>query len=271
MLFVFFLLFISATDGIEPDENNNNQDPNVDPNHMGADDNYDTNMDEKYRIYRDDDLDSNYNCTGKNVIKVDEACECAPGYIYGDPYTNTGCWNCSIPCHENAFCEKQDHCECFSGYVGDGIKKCDSILPILVSFEPKRGNPNGGTKVKVVFESKVNNDVKAVFCRFGLQVVEARSVKENKAVCVSPKANSQEEYYAPFAISFDQEYWSLEKSAFIYYVETSGGFNAILIVFVFMGMIVGVIVTVVYKMNRHVKGYDRDERVPFLNKAHSSV
>jgi hypothetical protein len=209
-------------------------------------------------------------CPGPNSFRnIYGYCDCVDDFPYGEPDTALGCWKCEPFCHGFATCKHPGICECEPHYRGNGIDKCEPILPQILSIAPIEGFSDVPTRVNVsyLFEGQHDARLKLVaYCRFGLIPVTAERVTDTMIQCVAPARPPQQ---VIVAISFDSTHWSREHFPFSYKKKFELG-KFCLIAVAYAAVVAGIggfIWRVV--ANTSPRGGDgrREERQPFIEPA----
>jgi hypothetical protein len=217
------------------------------------------------------DVDGREPCPGPNTFRNAYGfCSCLNDFPYGEPDTEKGCWKCDPFCHAFAACLYPGLCQCEPRYHGNGVDRCDPILPQILSISPKEGYSEEQTTVNVSYAFDVQGDTerKAAYCRFGLIYHTAEVVTASYIQCVAPPRPPQQ---VNLAISFDAVHWSTDHFLFLYKQKFDvAKFLPIAAVYLLcVAGFIGFIWFVFGKQRRAPAPDTRDEMQPFVSPVNS--
>ena len=208
-------------------------------------------------------------CIGKNTfIDSDGLCACLPNFLFGDPYSENGCFNCNKSCHINGECVDTDICKCKAGYLGDGETVCVPRFPLPLSIIPKNCSIKGNEEIVIELENETKN-VQHIFCKFGTTMVLGVMITNKTLSCVAPIG---EKGKVEVKVSDDYNDWNLPGIAFEYinndqyiYIEHMAAIGACIII-VFL-----VVTTINLLTNKSDHPIVSDEDMPLIKNKNSDL
>jgi hypothetical protein len=158
---------------------------------------------------------------------------------------------------------------CDDHFVGDGVLRCEAILPKILDIRPLFGYSEDATEVNITFVYDEPEVPKTAFCRFGLASVTAASVTKGLIRCVAPTGPPQS---LKVAISFDGTHWSVEHFSFVT-VRKFHITDWIPIGSAYFGIVALLVVFAVsaFRGKKEEPKGDEEERVPFLNQGQNDA
>ena len=206
-------------------------------------------------------------CKGPNSkIDINGNCVCRKAFPFGDPTSEEGCYGCSISCHHNAECVKQDVCVCKKNYIGDGVNDCSRPMIKIKKYYPDRCDDESN-KIYFDIEKSVNFVPDEVFCRFGSYVSEGTMINSTMVRCMCPDLRSG---IVIGGVSYDKEQWSLPKALIEFQQQENDDQFFFSLFFFLMLLILALIYVLSLIWLRHRTGQfrsDSEEVLP-LNKWH---
>ena len=150
-------------------------------------------------------------CIGNHTVRSSSGeCECEPGFPFGDPDSEIGCFRCVKPCSDGSICVKMDVCACKPGYQQVG-PRCVPHFPLPSNVSPSGGVFSGGYPVLVRLSAPSN--VSQVFCRFGDVIVAGRMRNNLTIQCNAPAGRPGA---CELRVSSDANNWNLPGIPFEY-------------------------------------------------------
>jgi hypothetical protein len=197
-------------------------------------------------------------------------CACLPEYPFGSGEDENGCWKCDETCHAQATCVSPGRCQCLDNYEGDGVSRCDAIVPQLVALSPTTGYSDAGTWVHISFIHTAKNwewQKNSAVCKFGSYAVSAVNVTDSTLECRAPPHHPA---IVDVAISMDGNAWSKEKFTFVY--RTQFNVLSILPIVLLYAAVILAIATVIWKLigRRAEKEAAEEEQQAFLTRRKKS-
>ena len=138
---------------------------------------------------------------GENAEFVNNQCECKEGFLYGDPRSELGCYNCKDKCSSYADCIYPGHCECSALYTGNGTF-CKFNTPSITSVKEV-----GDSLLLVSIYYPSDQPLTMGFCKFGDIVVQGKNVSSTQMYCKIPQ-NIPE--HCVFKISENTDEWTTD-------------------------------------------------------------
>lgn len=155
-------------------------------------------------------------CPGSHTLRTKSGeCECEPDFPLGDPYSETGCFTCDLPCHSGEMCVAMNTCSCKPGFIRSP-SGCTPFFPRPIAVFPHSGTFQGGYHVTILLETTTN--ATQVFCRFG-DVIIAGSLQNSTIIrCRAPPGRVGT---CELRVSSDSNDWNLPGATFTYVSDAS--------------------------------------------------
>jgi hypothetical protein len=270
-LFMFALVVSSAGAGAEPDPS---PDEPLDDyrdydgeGHRWDEDRYRHYDDHDWRYYNRPTRDPNASyipCRNPRATRDEWGdCHCSPDTPHGNPDDANGCWACEPDCHMQATCVSPGRCQCLEDYEGDGISRCDVIVPQLVALSPTTAYSDVGTWIHVSFIFAGRNwewRRNSAACRFGSYIAAAVNVTDSTMECRAPPHHPDT---VEVAISIDGTNWSKERFLFVYRTEFNV-FSILPIVLMYVAVIVAMATVIWRLIGRNPGAAPMEEAKAFL-------
>ena len=197
-------------------------------------------------------------CEGPNTIRSpDGSCKCSPGFEFGDPAAENGCWSYESKCHRDATCHYSGKCLCKNGFIGDGIHSCKKVVPSIKEIVPTKGRHIGGEQIRVFYKADSSTEtISSIYCKFGQDIIEGQVETNDSALCITPRGEGDSN--TDFQVSFSGNDWS-NTVKFNFYNETTKIRRKVI-----YGSIVFIIVVILSLLKRRVTNNASGEQRPFL-------
>jgi hypothetical protein len=205
----------------DPDHQQWNDDHNPPDDYDSSGGDYDRDYYERHYHRPTRDPKASYiPCPNPRAYRDDwDYCVCLSDYPYGSPDDQNGCWRCDQTCHLHATCVSPGRCQCLDNHEGDGVTRCDPIVPQLVALSPTTGYTDIGTWIHISFLYTAKNwewQKNSAVCKFGSYVVPAVNVTDSTLECRAPPHHPAT---VQIAISIDGTGWSKETFVFVYQTQ----------------------------------------------------
>ena len=212
--------------------------------------------------------EESYDCPGNNTfIDSDGLCACLPGFPFGDPYSETGCFNCNKTCHLYGECIETNICACKPGYVGNGESHCEPRFPLPISLTPSNCSINGGTKILIELENETSN-IENIFCKFGTTMVLGYMVTNKTLICIAPVGETGK---IEVKVSDDSNDWNLP-GIYFQYLQNDQIYIDYLITAVACFVIILIVVLTIYILNQDSNlPVVSDEDMPLIKNKNSDL
>ena len=140
-------------------------------------------------------------CKGMNTFKDSSfVCHCLPGFPFGDPVSEQGCYRCDQECHSLGYCAYPGKCKCVRGYIGDGITSCEVPIPEVTGIFPNIAKPRGYQEARITYYMEESFTPTKFYCKFGNVQVVGSALAPGVGVCTIPPSN---EYAVRVSVTFD--------------------------------------------------------------------